>query len=70
MFEGDGKVLVVFAGHKHRCRWTVYGGVNYMTFAALHWEGSYVSATLSDKLYIEGAGEQKDYTVPLPTAHP
>jgi hypothetical protein len=65
MFEADGKVAVVLAGHKHRCRWTVYGGVNYLTLAALHWEGSYSRVTLSDKLSIEGAGEQKDYTLPL-----
>ena len=65
MFEADGRVLVAFAGHKHRCRWTVYGGVNYITLAALHWEGSYAKVALSDKLYIEGAGQQKGYTLPL-----
>ena len=66
MFEADGNVAAVFAGHKHRSRWTVYGGVNYVTLAALHWECSYARVTLSERLHIEGVGGQRNYTLPLP----
>jgi len=63
MFAADGEVLVCFFAHKHRNRWTVYGGVNYITLAATHWEGSYAKVTISDKLYVEGAGNQRGYAV-------
>ena len=66
LLAADGKVLVCFFGHKHRNRWTVYGGVNYITLAATHWNGSYARVTLSDKLTIEGEREQRSCTLPLP----
>jgi len=66
MFQADGKVLVCFAGHKHRNRWTVHGGVHYITLAATHWYGSYAKVTISDRLRIEGVGRQRSYLLPLP----
>jgi len=75
MFEADGNVVACFHGHKHRNRWTIYGGVNYITLAALHWSGPYAKVTLSDdQLHIEGCGQivgkedrrQRSYTIPLP----
>ena len=65
MFTDDGNVLICFHGHRHRSRWTVYGGVNYITIAAVHYEGSYAKVTIADKLYIEGFGKQKSYILPL-----
>ena len=66
MLAADGKVVACFAAHKHRNRWTVHGGVNYITLAATHWGGSFAKVTISDALRIEGAGEQRDYELPLP----
>jgi len=66
MLTADGMVLVCFSGHKHENRWTVYGGVNYITLAAIHWGGSFANVTISDKLVIEGHGNQVSYTLPLP----
>ena len=65
LLAADGNVRACFFGHKHRNRWTVYGGVNYITLAATHWNGSYAQVTLSDKLTIEGAGAQRSYVFPL-----
>lgn len=64
MFSAHGAVLVCFSGHKHRNRWTVHGGVHYITLAATHWGGSYAKVTISDKLYIRGRTNQRDYTIP------
>ncbi|MFH0964949.1 MAG: metallophosphoesterase [Planctomycetota bacterium] len=66
MFSTDGSVLVCFHGHKHESRWTVYGGVHYITVAAVHRRGSFARVTISDKLTIEGEGEQRSYASPLP----
>ena len=66
LLAADGKVLACFFGHKHRNRWAVYGGVHYITLAATHWNGSYAKVTLSDKLTIEGAHEQRNYALPIP----
>ena len=66
LFKADGKVLVCFAGHKHRNRWTVRGGTNYITLAATHWGGSYAKVTVSDKLQIEGYGNQRNYEITFP----
>jgi len=63
MLTADGKVLACFFGHKHHNRWVVYGGVNYITLAATHVDGSYAKVTISDKLYIDGTGEQRSYTI-------
>ncbi len=65
LFEADGKVAAVFAAHKHRSRWTVYGGVHYLTLAALHWSGSFAKVTLSGRLSIEGVGGQWGFDLPL-----
>jgi len=65
LFADDGKVLACFAGHKHRNRWTVYGGTHYITLAATHRGGSYAKVTISDALRIEGHANQKSYTLPL-----
>ena len=65
LFEADGNVAAVFAAHKHRSRWTVYGGVHYLTLAALHWKGSFAKVTLSDRLVIEGVGGQWGFDLPL-----
>jgi 3',5'-cyclic AMP phosphodiesterase CpdA len=65
LFEADGKVAAAFAAHKHRSRWTVYGGVHYLTLAALHWRESLAKVTLSDRLVIEGAGGQWGFDLPL-----
>jgi hypothetical protein len=66
LFAEEGNVVVCFFGHKHRGRWTVYGGVHYMTLAALHSNGSYAKVTISDKrLCVEGASGQSPYTVPV-----
>ena len=62
----DRNVLAVFAGHKHENRWAVYGGVHYITLAALHWEGSFAQMTLSDRLHIQGAGRQASHELALP----
>jgi 3',5'-cyclic AMP phosphodiesterase CpdA len=70
LFSADGSVLVCFAGHKHRNRWTVHGGVNYITLAATHWGGSYAKITISEKLHIEGHANQRSYTIPRPAARP
>ena len=67
LFEADGRVLVCFAGHKHRNRWMVRGGVHYITLAATHWGGSYAKVTLADKLRIEGVGNQRSYTIAFPS---
>ena len=66
MLTSDGEVLACFFGHKHRNRWAVYGGVNYITLAATHWNGSYSQVIISDKLYIKGAAEQRSYSLPVP----
>ncbi len=65
MLTADGMVLGCFSGHKHENRWTVYGGVNYITLAAIHWGGSFANVTISDKLVIEGHGNQVSYTLPF-----
>ena len=65
LFKSQGSVAVCFFGHKHRNRWTVYGGVHYITLAATHWGGSYAKVTISDKLSIRGHANQRDYTIPL-----
>ena len=65
MRAADGRVLACFFGHKHRNRWTIYGGVHYITLAATHWEGSYAKVTISDRLIVEGAGKQRSYVIPL-----
>jgi hypothetical protein len=65
LFTAHGSVLVCFAGHKHRNRWTVHGGVHYITLAATHWGGSYAKVTIADKLYIQGHANQRDYTIPF-----
>ena len=65
MFTAHGSVLVCFAGHKHRNRRTVHGGVHYITLAATHWGGSYAKVTIADKLHIQGHANQRDYTLPL-----
>ena len=61
MFRSHGSVLACFSGHKHRNRWTTYGGVHYITLAATHWEGSYAKITIADGLSVEGHGRQRDY---------
>jgi len=65
MFTAHGSVLVCFAGHKHRNRWTVHGGVHYITLAATHWGGSHAKVTIADKLHIQGHANQRDYAIPL-----
>ena len=65
MFTADGKVRACFSGHKHLSRWTVYGGVHYLTLAATHREGSYAQVTLAEQLHIEGVGQQRNYTLSL-----
>ena len=45
--------------------WTVYGGVNYITLAATHWEGCYAKVIISDKLRVRGHAGQRDYTIPI-----
>lgn len=66
LLAADGQVVACFSGHKHRSRRAVYGGVNYITLAALHSGGSFAKVTLSDVLHIEGVGNQSSYTIPLP----
>jgi len=68
MLGADGLVVACFAGHKHRNRWTVHGGVHYITLAATHWGGSYARVTISDKLHLRGHANQRDYTLELPPA--
>jgi len=65
LFKEDGRVLACFAGHKHQNRWTVRGGTNYITLAALHVKRSYAKVTLSDRLQIEGYAKQRGYELPL-----
>ena len=66
MLTSDGKVIACFFGHRHRNRWVVYGGVHYITLAATHWNGSFAKVTISDRLSIEGEGEQRTYKLPIP----
>lgn len=66
MFAADGKVLVCFSGHKHRNRWTVYDNTHYITMAATHWQASYATVSIADRLIIEGHGNQRSYDLPLP----
>ena len=66
LFTADGRVLVCFAGHKHRSRWTVYGGVNYITLAATHAGGSCAKVTIAERLHIEGHANQRSYTITRP----
>ena len=68
MFKAHGSVLVCFSGHKHRNRWTVYGGVHYITLAATHWKGCHAKVTISDKLSVRGHARQRDYTIPVRSA--
>jgi len=65
MFARDGKVLACFFGHKHRSRWTMYGGTHYITMAATHYQASFAAMTISDRLVIQGFGAQKSYNLPL-----
>ena len=65
LFADDGKVMACFFGHKHRSRWTVYGGTHYITMAATHWKASFAQVTVADQLLIEGIGGQKSYRLPL-----
>jgi alkaline phosphatase len=65
LFAEDGKVMACFFGHKHRSRWTVYGGTHYITMAATHWQASFARVTVADQLLIEGVGGQKSYQLPL-----
>jgi len=65
LFADDGKVMACFFGHKHRSRWTVYGGTHYITMAATHWKASFARVTVADQLLIEGVGGQKTYQLPL-----
>ena len=66
LFAEDGRVLACFFGHKHRNRWTVYDGTNYITMAATHWKCSYAAITIADRLDIKGFGGQRSYQLPLP----
>ncbi len=71
MLAADGKVIACFNGHKHRNRWVVYGGVNYITLAAQHDGGAYAMVAISQssqRLHIKGRGKQSNYTLPLPGA--
>ena len=68
LFARDGEVLACFAGHKHRNRWTVHGGVHYITLAATHWEGSFARVSIAGDLRIEGAGQQRTFALPLDAA--
>ncbi len=73
ILAADGNVVACFFGHKHRSRWTVYGGVNYITLAALHYGGSYAKVTISHslrKLRIRGVGHQRNYMIPFSTPSP
>ena len=64
LLRADGNVLACFFGHKHCSRWVVYGGVNYITLAAMFKGDGYTRVTISDKLYIEGSeGRQRSYTM-------
>ena len=65
IFSDHGSVVACFFGHKHRSRWTVHGGVHYITLAATHWGGSYAKVTISDKLCVRGHANQEDYTIPF-----
>ena len=65
MLTADGKVLACFFGHRHRNRWTIHGDVHYITLAATHRNGSFAKVTISDKLFIEGEGEQRTYALPI-----
>jgi len=67
LFTNDGRVLACFAGHKHRNRWTVYGGTHYITMAATHWKSSFATVRITDHLEIQGSGGQRSYRLPLPT---
>ena len=66
LFAEDGRVLVCFFGHKHRNRWTMYAGTNYITMAATHWKCSFAEITIADTLNIRGFGGQRSYQLPLP----
>ena len=65
LLASDGRVAACLAGHKHRNRWTVYGGVHYITMAATHWKGSYAKVTIGDELRIEGHAGQRSYAIRL-----
>ena len=65
LFAEDGKVMACFFGHKHRSRWTVYGGTHYLTMAATHYQASFARVTVAEQLLIEGFGGQKSYQLPL-----
>jgi hypothetical protein len=60
------QVLACFFGHKHRNRWTVYDGTNYITMAATHWKCSFAEITIGDTLDVRGFGGQQPYQLPLP----
>jgi hypothetical protein len=66
LFAEDGQVLACFFGHKHRNRWTVYDGTNYITMAATHWKCSFAEITIGDTLDVRGFGGQQSYQLPLP----
>ena len=69
LFADDNQVVACFFGHRHRSRWVVYGGVHYITLAALHWGTSYAKVTLSaEALLLEGAGNQRSLRLPLDSA--
>ena len=47
----------------HRNRWTVYGGVDYITIPATHYLGSHARVTISDKMYIDAFGSERSYVL-------
>jgi hypothetical protein len=67
LLAADGRVLACFFGHKHDDRWTVYGGVDYVTVKALH-AGAYAKAWIADKLYVDVVGSDRSYAFDLPPA--
>ena len=66
LFADDGRVLACFFGHKHRNRWTLYDNTHYITLAATHWQRSFATVTIADRLDIKGFGGQRSYQLPLP----
>jgi len=78
LFEQDGKVAVVFHGHYHKNRWTVYGGTHYITLddlGTLRWLWAdpapepnmphWAEVTISgDRMHIAGHGNQMGFDLP------
>lgn len=71
LFEEDGNVAACFHGHYHMNRWTVYGGIHYITLDNERGsnQGNWAELTLEpDRLRVNGHALQASYDLPVPAS--